>query len=150
MTHPLAITTNRAEATAVIKAAIEAGRLTALHGLQGTYAQDNNDGVLCHCGIGILYPPLTALALEHVRDDSEDPAASALVKELEPILGGNYAMARDLIRVGLLIVPEDEHNWFTEMQYLQDRWATAEAEYRQGIITEGARNSYREAFLNHL
>lgn len=86
--NPLAITTDRKAASAVILAAIEAGTLTAPHGLQGSYASDNEQGILCHCAIGILFPPLTAVALEHLGGDSEDPDVAAILPQLGALLGG--------------------------------------------------------------
>lgn len=147
MTSHLTVTTNRQQATATILAAIEAGTLTAPHGLQGSYASANEHGVLCHCAIGILFPPTTAVALEHLAGDSEDPEVAAILPELGALLGGRgYSMARDLIKGGLLVVPEDEVEWFANLQRKQDDWARAVCDRHEPQIVEDR----KQVFLDHL
>lgn len=151
MTHPLAITTDQKAASAVIRSAIEAGTLTAPHGLQGSYASLNEAGVLCHCAVGVLYPSATAYALEHLWGDGEDETTAALSSDLAEVISGpekepSYAMASVLITKGLLIVPPAEQNWFVNLQRKQDAWARAVGD-RMSCSEIAER---RRAFMEHL
>ena len=106
MTQVIHLTTNRAEASVLILAAHAAKTLPAQNGLSGTYFAREN-GKVCRCAIGVLYPAADAEELE--GDGADAP-------------GTNYLMARALIAQGLLIVPREEREWFTDIQGAHDDW----------------------------
>lgn len=99
------VTTTRAEAAKIIRAAYDAKTLPAQNGLTGTYYEATTGS---RCAIGQLFP---------VED----------ARELQTANGDDYMMAGELIANGLLVV--DDHQWFVEVQQLHDEWASS-AKYR--------------------
>ena len=100
------ITINRAEASVLILAAHAAKTLPAQNGLNGTYFAREN-GKVCRCAIGVLYSAADAEELEGEGADAP---------------GTSYLMARALIAQGLLIVPDNEREWFSDIQSAHDDW----------------------------
>jgi hypothetical protein len=100
------LTTTRAEASAIILAGHAAKVLPAQNGLGGTYFAHEN-GKVCRCAIGLLYPEADARELEGSGADAPE---------------GEYLMAGELIKRRLLVVPEDEAVWFSNIQSAHDDW----------------------------
>lgn len=96
------VTTNRAEATAVILAAYDAKTLPAQYPNVGGVYSRKIGGVTVRCAIGHLFTPEDAKTLE-----SSD----------------EYMMANGLITNKLLIIPTGEREWFEEVQRTHDDWA---------------------------
>ena len=74
----------------------------------------------CYCAIGVLIGHDNAVDLQ---------------------FGGSaYALAHTLISRGDLIVPEQETDWFIELQNLHDRWVNSYSD----------RDANRQTFMDHL
>ncbi len=99
------LTTNRAEAAVIIRAALEAGTLPAQHGLAPSYYGTAEDGTVCRCAIGALFPESDAALLQNGETD--------------------YLMASGLMQRRVLIVPAEEREWFVDVQTAHDDWANA-------------------------
>ena len=102
------LTTNRAEASVLILAGHAAKILPAQNGLNGTYFARTDQGKVCRCAIGVLYSEAEARELEGEGADAT---------------GTSYMMARALITQGLLIVPDSDRQWLSDIQSAHDDWA---------------------------
>lgn len=122
MTQVTPLITNRAEASVLILAAHAAKTLPAQNGLNGTYFAREN-GKVCRCAIGVLYSAADA-------EELEGPGADAP--------GGSYMMARGLIAQGLLIVPDNERQWFTDIQEAHDTWTITGGTGNSGEVASEA------------
>ncbi len=100
------LTTNRAEARVTILAALEAGTLPAQHGLGPSYFEKLQDGTVCRCAIGQLFPEAEAHQLQKGEKGT-----------------GDYHMVSALMAKGYLVVPQHEKPWFRDVQYSHDQWA---------------------------
>ena len=123
MTQVTPLTTNRAEASAIILAGHAAKILPAQNGLNGTYFAIADDGTRCRCAIGLLYPEAEAQELEGGGADGP---------------GTDYLMARGLIAQGLLIVPDNERQWFTDIQEAHDTWTITGGTGNSGEVASEA------------
>ena len=123
MTQVTPVTTNRAEASVLILAAYAAKTLPAQNGLNGTYFGLTDQGKVCRCAIGVLYPAADAEELE--GDGPDEP-------------GSGYLMAKALIQQGLLIVPREERQWFTDIQEAHDHWTITGGTGNSGEVASEA------------